>query len=354
MLGGMNESATPSPEIVLAVGDPRRRAVGRAAFATLRAAAAFFLFTVPAKQVKTVYVHAPWLNDPYDTVYSFAMFLVPLAAAFFLLQVSLCLKAEQVPVARVRSILRGCRVGAVIVAATLLSCWISVADGANRSQWTASTTVPLIAALALLTLMLAWAVVALVRVPRFATGGDGDGVVDWLGDAVAVASRESRWFGPLRPAICRLAGWLARTIMPLLRRHPVRGAVLASVIFGAVVGVNQGLREHYYLASTLLTAALLACGMFAFLVTAGSYLGLVRASTPMRGAPRRVVDASVIACVAALIALAFRNSLWWMIGTTAATAGNSQFALLIGAAMTVAFAATLSAESALRTHSRSG
>lgn len=63
----------------LAVGDRRRVAIGKAAFSTLWAAIAFFGFTVPAKQAKPVYEHAPWLNDPYDTLYSFAMFLVPLA-----------------------------------------------------------------------------------------------------------------------------------------------------------------------------------------------------------------------------------------------------------------------------------
>lgn len=81
----------------LAVGDQRRRAIGRAVLRTLWTAIAFFLFTVPTRQVKPVYEHAPWLNDPYDTLYSFAMFFVPLATAFILVQVSLCRKAETLP-----------------------------------------------------------------------------------------------------------------------------------------------------------------------------------------------------------------------------------------------------------------
>ena len=111
-----------------------------AAFSTLWAAIAFFVFAVPTKQVKPVYDHAPWLNDPYDTLYSFAMFLVPLATAFFLLQVSLCHKVEALPAERSRSVLRGCRVAAIIVTATLASCWISVAAGANAAQWNDNTT----------------------------------------------------------------------------------------------------------------------------------------------------------------------------------------------------------------------
>lgn len=38
------------------------------------------------------------------------MFLVPPATAFFLVQLSLCRKAEVLPAERARSVLRGCRV----------------------------------------------------------------------------------------------------------------------------------------------------------------------------------------------------------------------------------------------------
>ena len=334
----------------LVVGDPRRRAVGRAAFGALWTSVAFFLFTVPTKQVKGVYGHAPWLNDPYDAVYSFAMFFVPLIAAFFLLQVSLCLKTAPVPVARVRSILRGCHVGVTVMSLTVVSCWISVADGANRSEWTASTMVPLVAGLLAVTVMVAGVVAALVRAPRFATPAGSGGPGDWLGDAIAVANRETRWFGPLRPVVRQFVSWLERTIITDLRRHPALGAGVASAVFGVGVGVNQSVREHYYSSSTLLTVGLLACGMFGFLMVAGSYLRVVRATSPMHGVPRRVLDAGVTACVAAIVTLAFRNSLWWTIGTTEAATGNGQFAVLVGAGMLVAFVATLTVESVLQTH----
>jgi hypothetical protein len=63
------------------------------------------------------------------------------------------------------------------------------------------------------------------------------------------------------------------------------------------------------------------------------------------------VDATVIACVAALVALAFRNSLWWLVGTNANAAGNGQFAGLLGIAVLAAFGAGLVIESAVRAHS---
>jgi hypothetical protein len=345
----------PEPAVMLPVGDPRRRAIGRAAFGTLWASIVFFVFTVPAKQVKPLYDHAPWLNDPYDTIYSFAMFFVPLAAAFFLVQVSLCRKSGQLAVSRVRSILRGCQVTAIVMAATIVSCWVSVADGANRSGWTAGATVALIGGLVVVTALTLRAIVALLWAPRFPGPAVPAGArgADWLGDAVAVANRESRRFGPLRPGIGWVVARLDRTVVVVLRRHPVAGAALASTVFGLGAGINQGVRENYFLALTALTAGLLTCGMFAFLMLAGSYLNLVaRSGAPMRGLRRRFLDASVAACVGALVGLAFRNSLWWAVGTSMSAAGNGQFASLLAAVMLVAFVGALGVESVLGTHAR--
>ena len=335
----------------LAVGDQRRVAIGKAAFSTLWTAIAFFVFTVPTKQAKPVYEHAPWLDDPYDTLYSFAMFLVPLATAFFLVQVSLCRKAEVLPVERARSVLRGSRVAVIVMTATLASCWISVAVGANRAQWNDSTTA-LVVGLALVTGLDIRAVVMLARAPRLGRSGPSrsETADDWLGDAVLVARRESRWFGPFRSLVTLVVAWCDRTVIARLRQHPVFGAALASLAFGIAVGLNQGIREGYFPASTLLTVGLLTSGMFTFLMLAGSYLGVVRSGAPLAGVRRRLIDATVIACLAAPVALAFRNSLWWIIGTNANSAGNGQFAGLLGIAVAAAFAAGFAIESIMRTH----
>lgn len=354
-MSGLAQAQPAEPAAILPAGDPRRPAIRRAVFATLWTSIAFLVFTVPAKQFAPLYDHAPWLNDPYDAVYSFAVFFVPLAAGFVLVQVSLCHRSEPLAVSRVRSILRGGRVGVTVMAATVVSCWISVADGANKSQWTPGATGALMGGLVVITTLTILVIVALLRAPRFsADAGPRQGPdIDWLADAVAVADRESRWFGPLRPALRAVVGWLDQALVTQLRRHPVAGAAVASAILGTAVGVNQGIREGYLLASTLLAAGLLACGMFAFLMLAGRYLGLVRSGSPMHGFRRRVLDASIAACVAAIMTLALRNSLWWVIGTSASAAGNAQFASLLGLAMLIAFSGALIVESALRTHSRS-
>jgi hypothetical protein len=351
-----DEASRGNERLYLAVGDRRRLGIGKAAFSTLLTAIAFFVLTVPAKQVKPVYEHAPWLNDPYDTLYSFAMFLVPLATAFFLVQVSLCRKAEVLPTERARSVLRGCRVAVIVMTATLASCWISVAAGANRAQWNDSTTTALVVGLAVVTALDIRAVVTLLRAPRLGHPGASRSEMadDWLGDAVLVARRESRWLGPFRSLVTSVIAWCDRTVIARLRRRPILGAAFASVVFGTGVGLNQGIREGYFLASTLLTVGLLTCGMFAFLMLAGSYLGVVRSGSPLAGVPRRLTDATVIACIAALAALAFRNSLWWIIGTNANSAGNSQFAGLLGIAVATAFAAGFTIESIMSTHAGRG
>ena len=53
---------------IVAVDDPSRPAIGRAIFSTVWAAVVFSIFTGPVKQIKPLYNHAPWSNDPFDTI----------------------------------------------------------------------------------------------------------------------------------------------------------------------------------------------------------------------------------------------------------------------------------------------
>jgi hypothetical protein len=90
--------------------------------------------------------------------------------------------------------------------------------------------------------------------------------------------------------------------------------------------------------------------MFAFLVAACSYFGLVRSARPSYGVQRRVLDAGVAACAAAVVTLAFRNSLWWVVGSNPVAAGPSEFAALVGSAVLVTFVTVTGAETLLRSH----
>jgi hypothetical protein len=327
--------------------------VGRAAFGTLMASAVFFIFTA-TKQIKPIYYHAPWENDPYDTVFSFTMFFVPLVAACFLVQVSLCRKSEPLPTSRVVAILRGCRVAVAAIVVELLTAWTAVAVGANRSQWTGAATGVLAALLTLSTIVTGKVIVDLCRAPRLSTPDRVQDMQasDWLADLITVARRESHWLGPLRRPGLSVLAWVDRSVVSETRRHPLVVAAIASTAFGVTVFGYQGLRESYALSVTLLTMGLGTCGMFAFLVLAGSYLGVARSSTPLHGAQRRAIDASVVGCIAAIAALAFRDSLWWIVGSDPSAAGPTQFAALVGGATLFAFVVVFMLETLLRSHSK--
>jgi hypothetical protein len=336
---------------VLPVDDLGRPSIRRAVFGTLWAVAVFVVFAA-TKEMKPIYNHAPWLNDPYDTVISFTMFFVPLVTAFLLVQVSLCLRSEPLSVARVVSILRACRVaiGAIIV--ELLSAWLAVILGANASQWTPGSTGLEVGLLLMATIVASIATVRLARIPHLARQGaqKDEAEPDWLGDAVAVAKRESRWLGSLRRRAIPILDWCDRTLVLEIRRHPVITAAIASAGFGIAVFGWQGYREGYVPSLTLLSMGLGFCGMFAFLIPAGSYFGLVRSTNPSSGLRRRALDASVIASGAAIVALAFRGNLWGIIGSNGNAAGPAQFAMLEAGAILLAFMITLLVESLVRSH----
>jgi hypothetical protein len=337
---------------LISVGDPRRPLIGRAALGTAAAAAVFFAFTA-TKQIRPVYAHAPWENDPYDTVFSFTMFFVPLIAACFLVQVSLCRKAEPLPTARVATILRGCRVAVGAITVELLTAWAAVVLGANRSQWSAGATGTLITLLILATALTGKVIIDLVRAPRLGDPGQARSAQapDWLADAVAAAERQSRWLGPLRRPGVSMLCWTDRNLVTRVRHRPLVAAAGASAAFAVTVFGWQALREQYVLSVTLLGMGLGFCGMFSFLVLTGSYLGVARSPRRLCGARRRAVDASVVACIVAIGTLAFRNSLWWIIGSGPAAAGSGQFALLIGCTTLLAFAAVFASQALLRSHS---
>ncbi|MFZ0994717.1 MAG: hypothetical protein WAO09_01880 [Candidatus Dormiibacterota bacterium] len=340
-------------EQALPIDDPRRPLIRRGVFGTLWATAIFFVFTA-TKEVKPIYNHAPWLNDPYDAVISLTMFFVPLLAACVLVQLELCLRSEPLSTHRVLAILRESRLAIGAIIFDLLSAWVAVVLGANRSQWTTGATGVEVGLLVIASFAATKAAIDLSRVPRLLIPSRGQQLPmsDWLEDAITVARRESRWLGPVRGVAVHAVDWADDTIARRIRRHPVVAAAIASGIFGLMVFGWQGYREGYFVAVTLLAMGLGFCGMFAFLVPAGSYVGLVRSANPLRGLQRRTLDASVIACGSAMITLAFRNSLWGLAGINANTAGVAQLATLVGSGTLLTFVSVLVVESLLRFHSR--
>jgi hypothetical protein len=155
--------------------------------------------------------------------------------------------------------------------------------------------------------------------------------------------------GPLaRPALALLRA-LETNAAPAVRRHPLAAGAAGSVVFGAALCVAMA-REEGVAPVLALLFAVATCGMFAFLAATGAYLGLLRAERPLVGAGRRLADAAVLAAAAVPVALAFRSSLWWVVGATDATAGLGELAGLLLVAMVAMFVLVVGAETLAGVH----
>ena len=166
--------------------------------------------------------------------------------------------------------------------------------------------------------------------------------------------QQSRRLGPFAGPVRAGLAWIDRRAAAPVRRHPLWSAATASLVFGIVTGGTQAVREGYAAGPALLTVSLLGCGMFAFLVGAGGYLGFVRGPATLTGLARRLLDAVVITCVSLLAALAFRNSLWWVVGRSADAAGLPALARLLAVTALSVFALVLVIETVLRSHPEPG
>jgi len=129
-------------------------------FGTLVLAAVFFLVTAPVKETPSLFDHAPWLNDPFDTVISFMILLI---AVLCMPRLLLCRRSEPLPATRIRDLLCGCRVLLAGVGLTLASEWVSVVIGDNRAAWNGATWLQ-VGALALLSAATAVVVVVVVLI----------------------------------------------------------------------------------------------------------------------------------------------------------------------------------------------
>ncbi len=312
------------PINILPVGDTRRRNAGRAVRGTLFAAALFEIFTLASKEIPLLYLQTPWANDPYDTTISFAIFFIPTVIGISAIRLFLCKGNEPLPAVRLADLVRGCRLVLLMVIFTLISNWSSVALQANRSQW-GSQTSWLVAVMAVLTLVIGKAALDIYMVPKLSIRSGNHAALesDWISDAVTLFHLESSRFGSLHKTFTRV------------RRNPLKSAFVISFIFGAFIALSQA-RESGIGSISLLFLFVPTLGMFAFLSMISTYLGLVKSHRHLKAKDQRLVDAMVLASAAVPIALAFRNSLWWMVGSNESGGHLAQLsALLVASAITV-------------------
>ncbi len=349
------EVSPPTPSLASAlipVGDPWRASLRLPVFGTLLLALAFLLYAAPVKETPFLFDHAPWTNDPYDTAISFMMFFVPLIAVLCAPRVLLCRRGEPLPTARIHDVLRGCRVILAGITLTLAAEWVSVFVRDSSVQWNGATWLQ-IGMLVVMSVLDLAAVLAVRRAGLPRQGGEPAIRTDpdWLGDFLRFVDSWRRRLGPTgRPALWA-TGLADRHLLARIRRHPLWTALGVCAVFGAGVGVNQGIREGYRGRLTIFVALMLAIGMFGLVAAAGNYLGLVRSSTPWHGPARRLIDAAVITSAGLLVPLALRNGLWWMVGSNSTAAGLPQLVALLAIAALVIFLTAYGAETVLRLHS---
>ncbi len=331
-------------------GDPRRRVIGVAAVGALALSLLFVVAAYAAKELRWLYLHAPWQDDPYDAVVSFTIFFVPLTAAVNATRLALCRRDQPLPWERARLIIRGSRFASLLVTLTLGADWISVATRTDPGAWT-QVTAYLIVGLAVISVPAVIVLVALHRASRLlppATDASSD---DWLADAAATAAWYARTLGPPGRRWADVAIRLEQRIAAQVRARPLAIASALALAFAGLLVVATAIGEGPG-AGLWIDVVVATSAMFAFAVAAGSHLRLVVPLHPLHGARRRMVDAVVSACAAVPVALALRGSLWWLVGGGSPHPG--QLLELLGVAAACCFVAVLAAETVARSHTNSG
>jgi hypothetical protein len=308
----------------LPIGDPARRTIGRAVLASLIAAVAFLAFSWLGKELRALYVHEPWQDDPYDAVVSASFWLVPSLVGLGALRVALCRRSAPLPLRRALVVVRVGRLLAGAVLLTLGGDWAAVALGVHRRDWTATTTVLAV----LLAVATALGLVAAREVRRagreLRRRPSAPSQPDWLADALALAERETIRLGPWRDGALTGLRWLDTRLVARIRRHPLLAALAVSLAGGVVVSAPQVLSEGYAPAMALFYVGVTASGMFAFLAIAGAHLRLVG-----RREAGGAVRALVVACTSVPLTVAFRGALWWLVGAENRDASLAQLAVLL-------------------------
>jgi hypothetical protein len=334
------------------IGDPVRPFIGHAVIRTLVAAVVFVFFAYGTKEIKPLYVHTPWMDDPYDAVVSSTAFFVPLVVGLALLRIPLCRRDQPLPIPRAMDLLRSSHLVLWAAAITLMADWVSVATRANQASWNGSSKLA-IGLLSLTSLVVAKAGMDLRRASsKLRQVNRVDTESDWLDDAVLLTLAAARRLGAWTDTGIRCGRWVEQHALPFIRRHPLLTAASAAAGFGTATTGSQGVGEGIGPRPVLLLYfGVAASAMYAFLAVGGAYLGLVRSERQAQGTQRRLIDAVVASCAAVPIAVAFRSSWLGLVGTSGHGAGRLLAALLVVALCV--FALTFLVESLAGIHEAS-
>ena len=319
---------------------PGRASLGRSVNLTLLMGALFVAYVVSVKDVRSMSAIAPWTEDPYDAFFSFAIFFVALSLGLSSVRLLMCRRSEVLPAGRLVALIRGCWVilGSVLV--TFGVGWLSFA-ASSAPEVRLSPSYPVVGlaietVLALLAAALLWTSGTQLAISPSAVPSSPD----WLTDAISLGTTIANRFGPGRSIALRIVAAADHHVAAGIRRHPLPAALALALFFGAFVGLGAAIEQDPVILVVLITA-IGAGGMLAFVVIVGSYLGLARRSASVSRRPGGLVLGAIAAGTSLPITVAFRDSLWWIIGTDAAGARLEQFAELLGTIAVVTFVAVL-------------
>ncbi len=296
----------PVPGSDLAVGEQARRRAGLAIFYSLALATLFVALTWLSKETPALYSRQPWQDDPYDVLVSLDFVILPLLVAIGALRVQLCRRYATLPARRVVDLLRVCGVAIGVCLATELSEWIAVGLGSHTAAWTATTTWQ-VAALAVLTAATIGACLQLRRAAHRVTRvARASSQPDWLADFVALGLRVTRGRGRYRERAQTTVRWAETRVIARVRRHPVAAAALLATVLALPYVAVKIAFEGYPPALVLLSFAMPAASLFAFIVLVGRCLRIV---APREGGPPPWLFTVVVACAGGTLVFALHNSL---------------------------------------------
>lgn len=308
--------------------DPAARRRLTAIVISLVTATLFETLTVLGTQDTTVRTASPWQDDPYDAVVSLAQFTVPMLALVIGLRLA-CWRLPGGP-DRAHQMLRAAAVMTALVAVTLGFEWAAVTSGAHRSTWSGWTQA-LLSGLAVTSLLTVIVVVLQVR-GRYPRGSAGRWRHDWLGDLVLLGHR--------LPVI---RGWPTARAATWVRLHAMRVFVILSVFAAALIVGALAVGEQW--TDPLLIAwaiTVVSTSNLAFCSISNTTAGFI-ARPPRTRVRRRCEGAVVVGCLTIQLSVAFRDTLWSLIGggtldsvpiLVALTLGPGALATVLTAAIT--------------------
>jgi len=342
---------------VVPVGDPARARLRSALVGVLLASVVFVWFALLTTQAKALRAHSPWQDDPYDAVVSFTIFFVPLVLVYCVVRASVCTRAVPLPIQRARSLLRAMWLTVCLIAVTVGVDWVGVVLGAHRASWTRQTAllVGFLVATSLVAVVAAAYVRVAARQPVWQGRFDPRSSPDLAADVLTLSQDVARRLRLPEPVARRMSIMLRGFIEGTwgLRRHPLLWAGAVSVAFGLVVAAGASQEEGLSPVLGLFVVAGTGA-MFAFLVLAGSFLGVVASVRPLTGTRRRIVDALTLASASVPVAIGVRDSLWWLVHASSTSAGLMTVWILLGTVAGSVFVAVIAAETALRLHASPG